>query len=227
MANLFTIQNLAICLLFAAMLTACAGKGSENWRQFRGENRDGKSPSVNLINNFTDNAPKKLWQHDIGSGFSTILIEGDLLYTMYLKDSTEHLAAFDNEKGNGIWSTEVGAALYNEFGDGPRSTPLITEKMIYALGSNGDLIAVSKKDGKQIWKRSFSSDYQSPTPRFGFSMSPILFGDLLIIEAGGKVEGEGDARKSYDNLIATTLRSNWIIRTGHKLCSSPQDVLSH
>lgn len=207
MANLFTIRNLAICLLIAAMLPVSADESKENWLQFRGENRDGKSPSVNLIDNFTDNTPQKLWQHDIGSGFSTILIEGDLLYTMYLKDSTEYLAAFGNEKGDEKWSAEVGAALYNEFGDGPRSTPLITEKMIYALGSNGDLIAVSKKDGKQIWKRSFNADYESPTPRFGFSMSPILFGDLLIIEAGGKVEGEGEARKSYDNLIALNVET--------------------
>src|SRR5262249_2441830 len=74
-------------------------------------------------------------------------------------------------------------------GDGPRSTPVITGKNIITLGAEGMLHCIQLEDGKKIWSRNIVKDYQVPQSYFGVGSSPLVEGDLVLVNVGGKGAG--------------------------------------
>ena len=74
-------------------------------------------------------------------------------------------------------------------GNGPRSTPTVDGDKVYVLSAYGRLVALDANTGKQLWDCDFTKAFSSELPRHGFSTSPIVEGDLLLIEAGG-VDGK-------------------------------------
>ncbi|PXY02858.1 hypothetical protein DF185_01835 [Marinifilum breve] len=184
---LFTI----CALLFSTLLNHASAQEAPNqeWNQFRGANRSGSTDNIELMS-FTDKAPKLVWKKKLGDGFSELTISGGNIYTMISvrKDSItgdEFIAAFDEKTGNEVWKTRVDNMFFDTFGDGPRSTPAIGEKNVYSLSSYGKLSANSKKDGKTLWQVDFMKEYGSKIPRWGFSSSPVIVGNNVIVEVGG------------------------------------------
>lgn len=223
---------LALLLLLQIPSTFSQTSHSDSWNQFRGPNRNGVSPEKNLPDQFPDGGPKLLWKTDIGSGFSEITIEGDRLYTMFSEQidsisGKEYIAAYNAKNGELIWKTMVDSLFFDEFGNGPRSTPAIGEDYIYSFSSYGKLTANSKNDGKTIWQVDILNEFESTLPRWGFSSSPLLIDDVVVIEAGGtelrgfagfnKLNGEiiwakGSAVASYSSpIIANIDESSAII----------------
>ncbi|MDQ2179032.1 PQQ-binding-like beta-propeller repeat protein [Marinifilum sp. D714] len=184
---LFTI----CALLFSALLNHAHSQevSNQEWNQFRGANRSGSADNVELTS-FTDKEPKLVWKKKLGDGFSELTISGGNIYTMISerKDSItgdEFIAAFDEKTGDEVWRTKVDNMFFDTFGDGPRSTPAIGEKNVYSLSSYGKLSANSKKDGKTLWQVDFMKEYGSKIPRWGFSSSPVIVGNNVIVEVGG------------------------------------------
>ena len=180
----------AVFLLLQAPLTFA--QVSESWTQFRGPSRSGISTENITDSQISDPAPELVWKKNIGCAFSEITLAGDQLYTM-LSEKTdslsgwEYMAAFDAKTGEEIWRNQVDSIFIDpdDFGDGPRSTPLIGENTIFSFSSYGKLTAHSKSDGKQLWQVDFMKEFGSTLPRWGFSSSPVLVDGVLIMEAGG------------------------------------------
>lgn len=182
-----SILKLSTCIV--VILAFVQVSMAQNWNQFRGANRNGAKDNVEL-KQFTKKAPKLLWKKKIGDGFSEITVEGNHLYTMIseAQDSTsgeEFIAAYDATNGNELWRTKVDSIFFDTFGDGPRSTPAIGKDKIFSLSSYGKLTASSKKDGKTLWQVDFMKEFGSAVPRWGFSSSPVIVGNSIIIEVGG------------------------------------------
>ena len=68
--------------------------------------------------------------------------------------------------------------------DGPSSTPAVHEGVVYGLGPAGNLFAVRLGDGSPIWTRRLT-DADSSAPHYGFATSPLVAGDLMIVQTGG------------------------------------------
>lgn len=161
---------------------------SNNWTQFRGGQRNGVSTEALPA----DLNPKLLWKNEIGSGFSELIISSDRIYTMVSekKDSLtgfEYIAAYDEKTGDEIWKSQVDSVFIDVdgWGDGPRSTPTVDEKNIYSLSAKGKLTANTKKNGELLWQIDLVKTFSSSIPRWGFSSSPLLVNELLIMEVGG------------------------------------------
>ncbi len=65
-----------------------------------------------------------------------------------------------------------------------RATPTVQGKSVYTLGQHGQLRAWDVRTGKQFWQRDLPEDY-NPDVDYGFAWSPLMEGDLLILNAGG------------------------------------------
>lgn len=187
--------KLFLFVLYFIGMASCgfAQSTTESWKQFRGAFGNGISSEKLIEKDWKTSQPELLWKKEIGSGFSELVIEGDLIYTMYSEkiDSLtgfEYLAAYDEKTGNKKWRVMVDS-IYIEvdgWGDGPRSTPTVDDENIYCLSGLGKFSARSKKDGTLKWEHDFVKDFGSNRPRWGYSSSPKLVGDLLLIEVGGK-----------------------------------------
>src|SRR5262245_31416780 len=53
-----------------------------DWPQWRGPNRDGLSGETGLATTWPAGGPPVLWQKPIKSGYSSVVVVGDRLYTM-------------------------------------------------------------------------------------------------------------------------------------------------
>lgn len=74
----------------------------------------------------------------------------------------------------------------NGQGDGPRGTPIVDGNRVYAEGGNGDVTCLDASNGKTIWHVNLRDDFGGGRPGWGYSESPLIEGDMLIVTPGGK-----------------------------------------
>ena len=55
---------------------------------------------------------------------------------------------------------------------------------IYALGVEGTLVCLNVADGKEVWKQDLVKDYGGKIPTWGYSESPLVDGEKVIVTPG-------------------------------------------
>ncbi|HXV75284.1 MAG TPA: PQQ-binding-like beta-propeller repeat protein [Candidatus Polarisedimenticolaceae bacterium] len=212
------VAGLAFAALLALPPRPVAAEGID-WPQFRGADRDGVSSETGLLQTWPDGGPNELWRVELGEGYSAVSIAGDRVYTMYAAEHegkpVEVAAAFEAASGKLLWKTAVGPKKETEFGNGPRSTPTVDGQTVYVLGSEGSLAALNAADGKPNWQVELTTMFGGQVPFWGFSTSPLVDGELLILQAGG---ADG---KSYVALDKKTGELKWAIGDGGAGYNSP------
>jgi len=161
-----------------------------DWPQWRGPTRDGLSTEKGLLQEWPKDGPKLRWKlADIGSGYSTPAVVGDRLYLMGNDEAdSEFVAALAVQDGKRIWRTPVGKVGPNtpqmNFA-AARSTPTVVGELLYALGSDGDLVCLESATGKLRWKKNLRTDFGGKPGDWAYSESPLVDGDTLVCTPGG------------------------------------------
>jgi outer membrane protein assembly factor BamB len=118
--------------------------------------------------------PKILWKANVGMGHSNVSIKDNHLYTMGVTRDGNTVVCLNAETGQEIWSnSESFGELY--------TTPTIDGKYVYTLSGRGILYCLKAKNGKVRWKRDLISEYDVVKPTYGFGGSPVIEGDLVIL----------------------------------------------
>lgn len=158
-----------------------------DWFQWRGPNRDGHSAETGLLKEWPAGGPKLLWRAaGAGTGYSSFSASNGRLYTLGARGDTEHVIAFDAATGKKVWDVPNGQRFRNDRGDGPRSTPTIDGDRLYAFGGSGDLISLDAATGKRVWSINVVQQFGGMTPYWGYSESPLIVGDRIVLNAGGR-----------------------------------------
>jgi outer membrane protein assembly factor BamB len=178
---------------FAVSLLAASTLAAADWPQFRGPNRNGITSEKGLLAKWPDGGPKLAWKYTkAGLGFSSFAIRDGKLYTLGTKGDDEIVLALDADKGGeALWTAKIGPLFTfkgNVWGDGPRSTPTLDGDLLFALGGDGDLVCVNlAKNGAEVWRKNLSKDFDgSMMSEWGYSESPLVDGDHVIVTPGGK-----------------------------------------
>ena len=157
------------------------------WSQWLGPNQDGVSHDTNLLTEWSVNRPQILWRVPIGDGFSGISIAKGRGYTMDTMDGKEFIYCFDISKGKEIWRFQSDEVYLDSMGGhGPRSTPTIEKNMLFAISAHGKIYALNAQNGNKIWSHNLKRQFGGKTPRWGFSTSPLIEEDLVLVEVGGR-----------------------------------------
>ena len=178
-----------ICLFFPLFLNEaiCDDTNEDMWSQYRGPNRDGVAISSVSIRAWPkDRLPFQVWRRPIGEGFSGIVIQGDLLITAFAENNNEFLGGFEKTTGKELWRTAMGEMFVEEMGNGPRTTPTLDGDFAYMLDSHGGLYCINIKSGQKIWDVFLPDKFKIQRPLRGFSTSPIVIDEILILHGGGK-----------------------------------------
>lgn len=183
----FFITSFLVCLFANTAFSQPDPEGS--WNQFRGPQRAG-SIEFELSDEWIPEGPELIWKKPIGSAFSEIVVVGDRIYSMMSEEidsvsGWEYLISFDERTGEEVWRTQIDSLFFDQFGNGPRSTPLVAADRIFCLSSYGKLSAHERETGKRIWQVDLIGDFESTLPRWAYSTSPVLVGEAVILEAGG------------------------------------------
>ncbi len=154
-----------------------------------------------LADKWPEGGPTKLWDRELGDGYSTILVDAGVLYTMYRVDEDEFTVALDAQSGKTLWehkNVSPFTDLMKQFGPGPSSTPLLSGDRLYSIGTNAVLHCFDKKTGKVIWKHDLPADFNAPIPGRGYCCSPIAYKNTIIVPVDRKRDdddGDGESEE--------------------------------
>ena len=184
MTKTIASKTVGLALLALASITGLAA--AADWPWFRGPRLDGISAETGLLEAWPEGGPKELWRVPLGEGYSGISVVGDRAYTLYVAGGREILGVFDTASGKELWNYPVGKRWQDMMGSGPRSTPAVADGVVYVLGAHGDLAAVDTASGQEIWRHDLKKTLGARPPTWGVSTSPLVDGDRLILDAGGR-----------------------------------------
>jgi outer membrane protein assembly factor BamB len=197
------MTRVLIAVLVAGLSVGARGAAGtsapdESWLQWGGPQRNFVLSSPPLASTWPSSGPRKLWERGLGEGHSSVLADGNRLYTMYRhagllsmlwRTQSETIAAMDAGTGKTLWEHTYDSStgdLDLEYGAGPHSTPLIVGNTLFAVGSRTELFALDKSSGKVIWQHNLVNEFGAPQADRGFAPSPIAYRDTIIVPAGAK-----------------------------------------
>ncbi len=171
--------------------TGTAGTaGAGNWPQWRGADRSDISPDTGLMKTWPDSGPDQLWVYnDAGMGYSSFSIVDGMLYTLGTRGGDLFAICVNTADGAEVWATKISEDDQQGYsagwGHGPRSTPTYDDGHLYLLGPKGTLACVTAADGKVQWKKNLSEDFAGKAGGWGYSESPLVDGDKVVVAPGG------------------------------------------
>ncbi len=161
---------------------------AQDWNQFRGPNHDNKSTVTGIAKSWPAGGPKLLWKVDhLGAGYGNISFHGDKMYALGDLGDDCCLTALERATGKKLWSKPLGPAGQVGRYFGPRSTPAVDGKLVFAYGQFGDFVCFDAQDGTEIWGGNVAEEFGGRfMNNWGFSSSPILDGELVLLPIGGR-----------------------------------------
>lgn len=161
-----------------------------DWPQFLGPNSDSTSPETGLMVPWPKEGPKIVWQKELGVGYATVSTSRGRLFRFGRFDNQARLTCCNAETGKDLWKFEYPTDYEDFYGynNGPRCVPVIDQDRVYLYGVEGMLHCLRITDGQPIWKVNTSEDFHVVQNFFGVGSTPVVHGDLLIVQVGGSPE---------------------------------------
>ena len=191
-----------------------------DWPEWRGPKRDGTSPEKNLPASWSPAGDNLAWKAPYGSRSGPVVF-GDRVYLhtgVGTGDSVqERVVALDANTGKLLWERRLN--VYHSDVPGHRTgwaSPSVdpASGTVYAFGAGGLLTAFTPS-GDLKWQRSLSEEYGLVSTHGGRTVSPLVEGDLVIVNAlcvgWGELGRGGNRWFAFDRTTGETV---WV--------SSPQ-----
>ncbi len=171
---------------------------------FLGPSRNGIYAETKLLKKWGPSGPKLVWEMETGNGYSSPAIAGDRLIYFHRIGDADVVDCLDPETGNRIWSFWYPTTYADryQFGNGPRSTPVIHQGRVFTHGADGMLHCLDLKTGDVVWKRQTSKEFAVPQDFFGLVSTPLIEGHLLIVNVGAP---GGPCVVAFDTRNGTTV----------------------
>jgi outer membrane protein assembly factor BamB len=182
-------------LIFWSVLGWSGSVFGGDWPQWRGPQRTGwaavgEPAPARLPEEF-----KPLWRISVGGGFSSPVVAGSTLVYFADANGKETVHAVAAATGKALWQTAITDTFRDEWGAGPRSTPMVSDGKVYAQACNGEVRCLDLQTGAILWQASFEKDFgvkflgsgskEGTATRRGNSGCGVIEGHRLILPVGG------------------------------------------
>ena len=170
-----------ICLI--SLTTACF---AEDWPQWRGIKRDGKSPETGLKKSWPSEGLEPLWVvEDVGKGFSAVTVARGLVYVTGMVEETGEGILYAFDLAGGLrWQTPYGPEWNEGAYTGSRTSATITGDAGYIMSGTGRLVCFDATTGKERWAKDVRQAFGAKPPFCGFAESVLIYKGTVICTPG-------------------------------------------
>src|SRR5215510_5739578 len=163
-----------------------AGAVTHDWTSFLGPTHNAMSTETRLLHKWPAAGPKLVWEMKKGTSYSSPAISGDRLLFIHRAGREERVECLHRETGERYWSFAYPTQFEDRYGynNGPRASPIIDGDRVYTYGAEGKLHCLKLETGQVYWKRDIPGEFKVPQDFFGIASTPLIEGDLLIVNVG-------------------------------------------
>jgi len=166
--------------------------GTSDWTNWRGSNFEGKSATTGIQTDWSKGL-QKIWnvnylcQDNGTASWAAAVVQGNRLIIPGRDEKNDLVFCINADTGELIWKGAYEADAGTSHGPGSRATPFINENRVYTFGRSGDLVCWQLEDGKFLWRKNVK-DEGGAEPTWGFSTTPLVLDDKVIVQGGGKAQ---------------------------------------
>ncbi len=175
--------------IFVPILLGQAASPSKNqdWSTIRGPAWNSKSLEIGLAEHWPLEGPPVLWTRDLGQGYSAFIAWDQFVATQYQDLAGQYIVCMFADTGATKWQYRYGWA-YDPAGvyPGPRSTPVYDNGFVYFTSPTGLVGCLKADSGKMIWSIELERTFEVKVPGFGYSCSPIVLGNKILLPVGAR-----------------------------------------
>lgn len=208
------IINFIFALFLAVLFFSCTKPA--NWSHYLGPNQNNTYSGKVISNAWPKEGPKKIWEKQTGPGYGGASIYEDEVFILDREKGMEDiLRCFDLQTGDEKWKY-----TYESKGElpypGSRSVPTVDKNYVWCVGSHGHFHCIDKNTHQSVWSHNLLEEYGGELQKWGFSISPIVHGNLVIVAPQGEKAG----------VVAFNKRNGKVVweshpLTGHRFHVSP------
>ncbi len=176
--------------VMVAWALAALPAAADDWPQWRGPDRDGKSAEVGLLQEWPEGGPALAWRTSgLGAGYSSVSIAGGKVFSMGDLADGQYVLALAADGDGLLWKTRVDGGHDDRRG-GARSTPTVDGDRLFAVTTGGDVVCLDSATGEERWRRSLTKDFDGYLMKamgsyeWRFSESPLVDGGRVIVTPG-------------------------------------------
>jgi outer membrane protein assembly factor BamB len=168
-------------------------KSGSDWPTFLGPLRTGVSPEKGILSPWPKDGLRVVWQKQVGIGYGMPSISRGRLFQFDRHGDNARLTCLRSETGEFLWQFEYPTDYedYYRYNNGPRCSPVVDDDRVYVYGAEGMLCCVGALDGRLRWKVDTRTEFGVVQNFFGVGSTPVIEGDLLIVQVGGSPRGSG------------------------------------
>lgn len=211
------------CASLLGCLSATATHAAD-WPQWRGMQRDGRVTDERAPASLAPSL-KPLWRRPIGPGLSSPVVVGDQLVYLDEQEGQETVHLVFTATGEELRQQKFAESFADEWGNGPRATPVLDHDRVYVQSCRGEFRCLSLKDLSTQWRTHFEKDFgvvfmgnkvlEGAAIRRGHNGSAVIDGDQIIVPVGST---NGATFVSFDKLSG---KVRWKSQTEETAYSSP------
>jgi len=157
---------------------------AQDYPQWRGRDRSGEASGFSAPQSWPERLTRR-WKVDVGEGYATPLVVGNLVYVFSRRGGDEVMTALDAATGRELWRSGYAAPYTpsspaSAHGAGPKATPAYSDGRIFTVGISGIVAAFAASTGEILWR----SDPPAEAPFFSAAASPLVEGNLVFAHPG-------------------------------------------
>ena len=183
-------------LLLVAVLSCAASLSAGDWPCYLGPHHNNTSNETGLASTWPAAGPAKLWETELGAGFSAPAVVGDQLFAVRRVQSKEPgtpqkdvFVCLNALTGKEIWKADADTSTGDYGFPGSRTSPAVSNGRVFVIGPAGDLYALAAADGKLLWRHNLLDEFQAKRPNWAVGQSPLVWQDLVICSPSSRQAG--------------------------------------
>ncbi|MCA8992510.1 MAG: PQQ-binding-like beta-propeller repeat protein [Planctomycetaceae bacterium] len=182
-----------LLLLFVLLVATSGIATAGDWPQILGPQRNGIATEEKLAKKWPVGGPPVVWERSVGHGYAGVAVEGERAVLFHRVKDEEVTECLNANTGETLWKQAHATDFYPQVGgaDGPLCVPVISQGHVVTFGAQGVLSCFKLDSGEELWTRKTHEDYGALEGYFGAGATPIVVGELVLVNVGGSKEEAG------------------------------------